>query len=434
VCDTLCVLGDGVTLFAKNSDRPRSEPQVVTAFGPRRPGGGLATQYLEIPDNGAHNGAHATLLSRPTWLWGAEHGLNEHRLAIGNEMIFTVDDASKAPPALLGMDLVRLGLERATTAEEALEAMTTLLERHGQGGIGDRVHGLAYWSSFLISDPTSAWVLETSGSTWAARPVAAGAAISNSLTLRRDWTRASADVVPGTDVGSWRHGSIPTGFADVRRAAGSAYVDGAGAPLGPGCDPRAAVAALRDHGTGPWGAPGLRSAVPAPEAPVADEGSPDGTGWSLCLHAGQTAVTTSSMVALLPADGDRPARAWVALGSPCVSVYLPVPAPGPGAGADGGPTGPPPPAAAGDPEVWSRLAAVRDAAEGDAAVLGAARDEMAVLEDSLWDEADGLGSDASAWASFGERASSGLIGVLDRLAAAGIGAPGRARESTGRLG
>jgi len=430
VCDTLCVLGDGVSLFAKNSDRPRSEPQVVDAFGPRRPGGVLATQYLEIPDTGAA----ATLLSRPTWLWGAEHGLNEHRVAIGNEMIFTLDDASKAPPALLGMDLVRLGLERATTAEEALEAMTTLLEHHGQGGIGDRVHGLAYWSSFLITDPTSAWVLETSGSTWAARPVASGAAISNSLTLRRDWTRSSADVRPGTDVDSWRHRSIPTGFADVRRAAAAAHVDGAAAPLGPGCDPRAAVAALRDHGTGPWGQPGLRSGLPAPAAPAADEGSPDGAGWSLCLHAGETAVTTSSMVALLPADRDRPARAWVALGSPCVSVYLPVLVPGPGAGADGAPTGPPPPAAVGDPEVWSRLAALRDASEGDAAVLGAVRDEMAVLEDRLWDEADGLGTDAGAWASFGDRASSGLARALDRLAAAGIGTPGRAREATGTIG
>ena len=345
-----------------------------------------------------------------------------------------MDDASKAPPALLGMDLVRLGLERATTADEALEAMTTLLEHHGQGGIGDRVHGLAYWSSFLITDPTSAWVLETSGSTWAARPVASGAAISNSLTLRRDWTRSSADVRPGTDVDSWRHRSIPTGFADVRRAAAAAHVDGAAAPLGPGCDPRAAVAALRDHGTGPWGQPGLRSGLPAPAAPAADEGSPDGAGWSLCLHAGETAVTTSSMVALLPADRDRPARAWVALGSPCVSVYLPVLVPGPGAGADGAPTGPPPPAAVGDPEVWSRLAALRDASEGDAAVLGAVRDEMAVLEDRLWDEADGLATDAGAWASFGDRASSGLARALDRLAAAGIGTPGRAREATGTIG
>ena len=85
-------------------------------------------------------------------------------MAIGNEMVFTVDDPRPAPPALLGMDLVRLGLERGRAApSEALDVMTALLDRHGQGGVGDEVHDLAYWSSFLIADRTSAWVLETSG-------------------------------------------------------------------------------------------------------------------------------------------------------------------------------------------------------------------------------------------------------------------------------
>ena len=79
--------------------------------------GALRTQYLEIPDGDAF----ATVLARPVWLWGAEHGVNEHGVAIGNEMVNTVDDPRIAPPALIGMDLVRLGLERAATADEALE-------------------------------------------------------------------------------------------------------------------------------------------------------------------------------------------------------------------------------------------------------------------------------------------------------------------------
>ena len=80
MCDTLCVVGARGTLFAKNSDRPPNEPQVVEALDRRAPGGALRTQYLELTDRGAH----ALLASRPTWLWGLEHGVNEHGVAIGN--------------------------------------------------------------------------------------------------------------------------------------------------------------------------------------------------------------------------------------------------------------------------------------------------------------------------------------------------------------
>ena len=274
MCDTLCVLGDDATLFAKNSDRPVTEPQVVEAHGRRTGGGRLHTQYLELPDAGAA----ATMLSRPTWLWGAEHGVNEHGVAIGNEMVNTVDDPRHAPPALIGMDLVRLGLERAASADEALEVMTTLLERHGQGGVGDAVNDLAYWSSFLVADPHAAWVLETSGRAWAARPVEGGDAISNRLTLRCDWTRASSDVTRGTDLDTWRDPATPTGFAAGRVAASRAFVQRRlrrrrrPASAARSARRRAAVAHLRDHGTGPWGAPGAtgrRAPRPPTSAPTA---------------------------------------------------------------------------------------------------------------------------------------------------------------------
>ncbi len=310
MCDTLCVLGDHATLFAKNSDRPIGEVQVVEAHGRRPAGGRLRTQYLELSDAGAA----ATILSRPAWLWGAEHGVNEHGVAIGNELVNTVDDPRLAPPALLGMDLVRLGLERAASAEEALDVITELLERHGQGGVGDAVNG-AYWSSFLLADRTSAWVLETSGRSWAARPVDGGGAISNRLTLRRDWTRASPGVAPGTDLDSWRDPGTATGFADSRLAASRAFVERSlvspvsGSRSAPA---RAAVAHLRDHGTGPWGAPGSDG----PVVPAPTEVKADGAGVTLCMHIRDFEATTASMVVELPADGASPGRAWVALGQP----------------------------------------------------------------------------------------------------------------------
>jgi secernin len=410
VCDTLCVLRDSGTLFAKNSDRPVTEAQVLELH-PRRSGAGLLrTQYLELPDRGAG----ATLLSRPAWLWGAEHGVNEHGVAIGNEMVNTVDDPRLAPPALLGMDLVRLGLERAASAEEALDVMTGLLQRHGQGGVGDAVNMVAYWSSFLIADSTSAWVLETSGRSWAARPVDRGDAISNRLTLRRDWTRSSPGVLPGTDLDDWRDPKTPTGFADGRLAASRGFVEqilATPASGGRSAAPRAAVAHLRDHGSGPWGAPG--GAGPVVGAPSVVEA--DGTGVTLCMHIRDFEATTASMVADLPVDGSGPRRAWVALGNPCASVFVPVVPPSPtlpGASVPG---------VLAQEETARRFAALSRAAEVDVSWLQAVRAVLAPVEDALWDEADTLDDDPARWRAFSSDTERRVLGALDTLARAGIG-------------
>jgi secernin len=412
VCDTLCVPGGRGTLFAKNSDRPVAEPQVVEAHGPRRPGGQLRTQYLELDDAGAV----ATVLSRPTWLWGAEHGINEHGVAIGNEMVNTVDDPRLAPPALLGMDLVRLGLERATSAEDALDVMTALLERHGQGGVGDSVNDVAYWSSFLVADATSAWVLETSGRSWAARPLDRGGAISNRLTLRRDWTRASPGVAAGTDLDTWRDPATPTGFADGRLAASRAFVRhrlDAPPPGGGSAAARAVVAHLRDHGTGPWGAPGDDGPVTAAPASV----HADGTGVTVCMHIRDFEATTASMVAELPVDasGDGRGRAWVALGNPCASVFVPVAAPSPS-----GPVASVPTFLALEGSA-RRFAALSRAAEADLSTLETVRGVLAPVEAALWDEADALGDDPGPWHAFAARAGHRVQDALDTLAALGLG-------------
>ena len=180
MCDTLCGPGVGGMVFAKNSDRPVGEVQLAVPFG-RRPTAGciLRTQYLSIGDTGAH----AALLSCPTWLWGAEHGVNEFGVAIGNERVATVHDTAQARPRLIGMDMVRLGLERARSAEEALDILIDLLTTHGQGGIADAARQEAYDSSFLIADPRQAFVLDTSGTDFAAAPFPRGTAISNRLSV-----------------------------------------------------------------------------------------------------------------------------------------------------------------------------------------------------------------------------------------------------------
>ena len=69
----------------------------------------------------------------PSWVWGFEHGVNEHGVAIGYQPVATREPVEERS-GLIGADLVRLGLERGRDAREALEWMAQLLEQHGQGG------------------------------------------------------------------------------------------------------------------------------------------------------------------------------------------------------------------------------------------------------------------------------------------------------------
>lgn len=381
MCDTLCVTGSGRTLFGKNSDRPVSEPQVVEAYPARAAGGRLRAQYLEIDDAGAH----ALMGSRPTWLWGLEHGVNDRRVAIGNEKVWTVDDPHAAEPALIGMDLVRLGLERGATAGDALDTITALLEAHGQGGSGEEDPPDPYWSSFLIADPHGAWVLETSGRTWAARPADDGAAISNRITLRTDWTRASRDVEPGADFDRWRNPDTPTGIADHRLAATRRCVATGAAALG-AAD---VVATLRHHGERPWGAPG---SDPADVSPPPAGVEADWSGVTVCMHVRGYQVTNASIVSELPTDEDAPLRAWVALGSPCASAYVPV----------FPPSGIPPQLGAAG--TWARFARLRDRVERDGDELGEVRAVLAPIEAELWVDADDCAADTDRRAGFAARA------------------------------
>lgn len=392
MCDTLCVIGSGRTLFAKNSDRPISEAQVVETYGPRPPGGTLHTQYLDLPDAGAA----ALMGSRPTWLWGFEHGLNQHRVAIGNEKVWTVDDPNAAPAALIGMDLVRLGLERGRSADGALDAMTTLLDTHGQGGVADETTDEPYWSSFLVADPTGAWILETSGSTWAARPVEDGAAISNRISLRTDWARASSDVPAGSDFDAWRDPAVPTAIGDLRLAATRPVVATGAAALGP----RDLVATLRHHGERPWGAPGSDPADVSPPPPTLEA---DFTGITVCMHLRGYEATAASMVTELPEDPDRAARAWVALGSPCASVYVPV-----------FPPALVPPELA-EPATWARFAALRGRVEADEDALREVRACLGPVENALWDEADAVAADPRRQVAFVEASWRPVADALGRL-------------------
>jgi hypothetical protein len=371
-------------VFAKNSDRPPGEVQIAWPFGRRTSAGcTLRTQYLSIGDTGAH----ATFLSCPTWLWGAEHGVNEHGVAIGNERVSTTHDPAAATPRLIGMDLVRLGLERARSAVEAVEVLIGLLETYGQGGIADASRQQAYDSSFLVADPTQAFVLETAGSDYAVAPFPGGVAISNRITLE--------------EFEGFRDTSEDTAFADVRLAASRRFLASTGSG---GLTPAATAAHLRDHGTGPWGAPGTDGPVHPPPTGVGT----DGSGVSVCMHVRGMVVTTSSMIAELPPDLARgdPLRVYVAAGSPCVSIYVPA--------FPRTVAGPPPfvPLELSGEELWQAGATLRQLVEADPDALPVIREALEPVEDELWAEAEDVLERPSRWAEVGESWGGRALGAL----------------------
>jgi dipeptidase len=317
MCDCAVALGPatrrGAVLFGKNSDREADEPQPMRAFPAREHprGARVRCTHVEIEQAPA---TRAVLGSGPFWCWGLEQGSNDAGVAIGNESVFTHEELELAEPGLLGMDLLRLALERAATARAAVETIGALVERHGQGGQGFLHKPLGYSNGFLLADAREAWSLQTSSHRWVARRVRGAEGISNHPSIGDDWELGSPDVERfAIERGWWspERGRldfeaayrstrlVSAAFSDARRARSGALLDAARGRL----DERAMFGLLRDHGPG-------RLAPPAQQ---------DDSRWTLCAHDPFQGDTTASMVAPL----DRAVR-WFALAAPCTSVYLPL--------------------------------------------------------------------------------------------------------------
>lgn len=299
----------GPVWFAKNSDREPSE-----------------AQFVEFHDESAAQGVpdglplalarFRTIVSRPAWMWGCEMGVNEHGVAIGNEAVFTKIPVPKS--GYTGMDFQRVALTSSRSADDALEHLIELTEQLPQGGrMGHRHRRFRYHSSFLIADPTTAWVFETAGNYWAAKRVRGSATISNALTIEDDFDQIHTGAYPLARERGWVKSAAGFGFASafsdpimtvlagarVRRSCTATSLAGVGEP-----SVRDFVGALSDHG-GVEPGKGLRSESPCAHA-----------SW---LPTRIAAQTTSSMIARLDATG--PTIWATGTSSPCLSVFKPAP-------------------------------------------------------------------------------------------------------------
>lgn len=322
MCDTFVATppatGDGGIVFGKNSDREPNEAQALEWHPPREhpAGAWCRCTYRRIPQVQSTRGV---LLSRPFWMWGAEMGANDAGLVMGNEAVWTRMPLERGE-ALTGMDLLRLALERAATAEQAVEVLAGLLHDHGQGGLCSRRNRrMVYHNSFLMADPGAAWVMETAGPLWAARRVEGIYTISNALTLGGEFHRAHPDLIANARRRGWlgRHREFHFGrcygdpvmafLAGARPRCGrtrEVLADAWGR-----IDAVRAMAALRDHGEAPY----------RPDAHL--------RGTRVCAHAGypllrEATQTTASLVAHL--GPGRPVAWATAASAPCLTVFKPL--------------------------------------------------------------------------------------------------------------
>ena len=322
MCDTIVALHNstksGRTLFGKNSDREPDEAQnlVSTPARENRSGSSVRCTYISIPEAET---TYATLLCQPFWMWGAEMGLNEHGVSIGNEALFT--RVKPEITGLTGMDLLRLALERSTTAKQALAVIIELIREHGQGGNCGYRHDFRYMNGFLICDHEEGYVLETVGRMWAWKAIKDFWSISNVISITDDFDSASPDLVDFSVDRGWcgkKSGFnfrmcysdrlFTWGAKGLQRQERTRKLLGESAGR---LDEAAFISILRDHGDLQVHRPSTR--------PV-----------SVCMHAAEPFIkrsqTVNSMVASLGKDGIRAAATGSS--SPCITQFFPLPFPG----------------------------------------------------------------------------------------------------------
>lgn len=317
MCDTMVALGnstkDGVTLFAKNSDRQPNEPHILIRI-PRMDHGENAKvkcTYIEI-DQVPHT--FEVLLLKPSWIWGCEMGSNEFGLNIGNEAVFTKEPYGE--DALIGMDMIRLALERCKTAKEALMLIIKLLDEYGQGGNCGYEKKFTYHNSFLIADSASAWVLETAGKYWAAEEVKDVRSISNCLSIGNKFDLCHPDLIKHAVDKRWCKGEEDFDFARC-------YTEPIFTHFSGSRDRLAASSSILEQHKGNITIDTMKNILRSHESKVEENPFKYSSLKSVCMHGGFIFGdhATGSYVASIH---DKLPTYWITGSStPCISLFKP---------------------------------------------------------------------------------------------------------------
>ena len=197
--DSIVAFGEKRSYFGKNSDRDTAERQLVCiSENPKEdfynnPFEEKVGKYIENSFSTLKNifpkfdNKYKAVISKPVWTWGAEMGVNEYGVSIGNQAIFSKEDVHIK--GLLGIDILRLALHNSKTADEAVDFIINLIENYGQGGDGGYKRNLKYDNSFLIKDFNESFLLESAGRHWAVKEIDKSKAVSNAYIINNDFDK-----------------------------------------------------------------------------------------------------------------------------------------------------------------------------------------------------------------------------------------------------
>jgi secernin len=292
---------EGLMLFGHNCNRPAGVPQEVvrTVGSAFTPGETLRTASLRLPQVKQT----ATVLGgRSVGQWGYHHGVNEHGVAVG----FTTSRSRLIPdaPGLTGAELVRLALERAPSAHQAVDLLTDLVGRHGCSSEPDAPADPPTGVGLMIADSTEAFVLAVSGRHWGLQQVGGVRALGEVCHIHKDWDRISHGLADDViERGWWECDGSKVDFADALFLRGPTT-----------------AASLRRWGqctmslearSGQIDAPFLRQLLGEHGLGRPEDADPAPT-------------TTAASLIVQAWRAESPPQAWHAFGLPCTGVYFPL--------------------------------------------------------------------------------------------------------------
>jgi len=292
---------NGTTLFGLNHyGLPTQRRQLQRIQGQCHDlGDVIQTGHLQLPQA---RQTYTVLGMQAAGQWGLTHGINEHRVVTG--VTHWRSRMESTMPALSGPDLVRLTLERSRSAHHAIDVLTDLIGRHGQGPSEEDAVKLQD-HIFLIADREEAYVVEATGRFWALLECRHTRAVTETAMIRQDWRR----LAPGLADHVIRQGWWPDDGSKVD------FVR----CLGENSEPNKSAQRR-------WGRASLALAQ--------QQGAIDlhflrrmlaehyENNLDLLPADTATALTNSFLVDLHKAE--QPIVAWVAFGAPRVALYFPI--------------------------------------------------------------------------------------------------------------